>query len=64
MPIFLARLARMVTTRVRVTKMDSFGPSGSARSVHTIFAYPGSSNAANSSGGSEWKVTRWCHGCV
>ena len=49
---------------VSVSNTDVLAPIGSARSVQTIFTYPGSANAANRLGGTERNVTSASHGFV
>ena len=54
--------ASVATALVRVTKRELSAPSGSAARETAIFTNPGSSNAANSSGGRGRNSTSWRHG--
>ena len=56
--------ASVVLTRVSVRNPEMEGPSGMASSVQAILAYPGSSNATNSSGARPRNLTSACHGWV
>src|SRR5439155_25179616 len=61
---FLRASGSVVLARVSVRNTDSLFQLGSARSVHTIFTYPGSWNASNSSGGKARKTGFASHGFV